>query len=189
MTVSSRGVTDVTYGSTINLEISANPATDTFTYYLNGLPIYSSSAQGHGPLTDVIFDNYNDGVAGHGYTTVWTDLRVGVASPPPTVSACTTTNVINTTNLSTWDTTQTRAHGHNVIVGNGLQVYTDGNSDTDGTQNTDKAAAYYTTSFPLSSLGNQTIAQSLDNTNNSGGVPACSFRLTSMGTVPRTVTW
>ena len=77
-------------------------------------------------------------------------------APAPTVSSCTTTSSVVTTNLNTWDLSETRATGHNALTVNGLHIW------TEGATSTDKAAGYYTTNFPLSGLGNQTIAQSID---------------------------
>lgn len=86
------------------------------------------------------------------------------ATTPPTVSACTTTSTVNSTSLSGWDLTQTRADGHNQLLADGLHVYTDDNSSNA------KAAGYYPVDFPLSGLGDQTIAQSFDYTTNSGSI-------------------
>jgi Protein of unknown function (DUF642) len=74
----------------------------------------------------------------------------------PQVTACSVTTPLVTTNLSTWDLTQTRATGHNEIIAGGLRIYTESNTSTD------KAAGYYTTDFSLSALGTQTIADALD---------------------------
>lgn len=80
-----KGVTTVAYGSTIELEIETNVLTDTFTYYLNGTSIFSSPAQGYGPLSHVIFNNYNDSSPSSQYTTLWSDLKVGTTvTPSPT---------------------------------------------------------------------------------------------------------
>ncbi|MBP9852736.1 MAG: hypothetical protein QG629_581 [Patescibacteria group bacterium] len=77
-----KGVTTVQYGDTIELEIQLDTITNTLSYYLNGMQIYSSSAHGTGPLSHVIFDNYNDGTAGKGYTTVWSNLKTGIITAP-----------------------------------------------------------------------------------------------------------
>ena len=75
---------------------------------------------------------------------------------PPTVSACTTTGNVVTTNLSNWNLSETRATGHNQLLADGLHVW------TEGTTSTDKAAGYYAVDFPLADTGNQTIAQSIE---------------------------
>jgi hypothetical protein len=94
-------------------------------------------------------------------------MNTAVHADSPTLSACSTTNEVKTTDLSTWNLTETRATGHNVLVSNGLHVYTDSNTSTD------KAAAYYATDFALQGLGDQTISQAMTLTNNlpGGGLP------------------
>lgn len=72
------------------------------------------------------------------------------------IAACQTTSPLLTTNLSTWDLSQTQVKGHNELVDGGLRIYTESNTSTD------KAAGYYTTNFPLRNLGTQTIANALD---------------------------
>jgi hypothetical protein len=79
-----KGVTTVTYGSTIELEIQANTITNSINYYLNGSLIFSSPAEGTGPLRSVIFNNYNDGAAGSNYTTTWSELYIGTLTKPAT---------------------------------------------------------------------------------------------------------
>src|SRR5690606_4476910 len=51
---------------------------------------------------------------------------------------------------------ETRATGHNELVADGLRIW------TEGATSTDKAAGYYATDFPLSGLGDQSIADALD---------------------------
>lgn len=63
------------------------------------------------------------------------------------IAPCTTTSNLHTTSLTTWDLTQTRATGHNELVVDGLNAW------TEGTTSTDKAAGYYSTDFALSEAG------------------------------------
>lgn len=88
-----------------------------------------------------------------------------VVEPSPTVSVCTDTTVLTSYNLDNWDTSETRATGHNEIVSGALRVWTESNGTTD------KAAGYYTTNFLLSEMGDQTIADSFNYTTNSGTIP------------------
>jgi hypothetical protein len=79
-------------------------------------------------------------------------------TPAPTIQPCTSVNTVKTTDMSTWNTSETRANGHNELVSNGLHVWTDSNTDTGsngsgGTWNTDKAAGYHPASFNLADLG------------------------------------
>lgn len=80
------------------------------------------------------------------------------------ITACTTVTPLLTTDLGTWNLSETRATGHNEIVDNGLHVYTEGNTSTD------KAAGYYATDFSLQDLGTQTIAGAFDYTTNAGTI-------------------
>lgn len=81
------------------------------------------------------------------------------------IAACSATTTVSTTNLSTWYMGETRSTGHNELLANGLHVW------TEGATSTDKAAGYYQVDFPLSNLGNQTIAQSIDYTATTGITP------------------
>jgi len=83
---------------------------------------------------------------------------------PVQITPCTTTNSVVTTDLSTWDLSETRATGHNQIVPGGLHIWTESNTSTD------KAAGYYTTNFPLADLGTNNIADTLTYTTNSGTI-------------------
>lgn len=65
---------------------------------------------------------------------------------------------LHTTDLATWDLSQTRATGHNELVDGGLRIYTEGNTGTD------KAAGYYPLAVDLSSFGSPTIDSMLDYT-------------------------
>ena len=74
------------------------------------------------------------------------------APPPPTVNDCSGLTSVHTTDLSTWDLSQTRTSGHNELVAGGLHVWTDSNTGED------KAAAYYATNFALQDAGVPSIA-------------------------------
>lgn len=65
----------------------------------------------------------------------------------PTVSTCQTFGSVHTTDLSTWNLSETRATGHNELVEDGLHVW------TEGATSTDKAAGYYPASFDLVDAG------------------------------------
>lgn len=116
--------------------------------------------------------NYTDGgAAGNGFRadSNWSPYHLGInvsANPVPTTSTCSTVPVQWSTNLTAWNSTpgldDTRSAGHNVITGDGIHVYTD-----DATSNA-KATGYLPVNYPLSSNGSQTIAQSIDWTQNSG---------------------
>lgn len=82
------------------------------------------------------------------------------APVPPTVTTCQAFGSVVTTNLSTWNLSETRVNGHNELVSGGLHIYTD--TDAAGSPDPRKAAGYYSTNFPLSGLGNQTIDAALD---------------------------
>lgn len=84
----------------------------------------------------------------------WSGLVDNVMTPdatynfePVTIAPCTTTNNIHSTNLQNWNTSETRATGHNEVTANGLRVWTESNTSTD------KAAGYYAASFNLADLG------------------------------------
>lgn len=70
-----------------------------------------------------------------------------VTAAIPTVQPCSATTTLHTTDLTTWDLSQTRATGHNEIVEDGLYAW------TEGATSTDKAAGYYTTDFALEDAG------------------------------------
>lgn len=78
----------------------------------------------------------------------------------PTTTACQVSASLVTTDLDTWNTSETRANGHNQIVDDGLHIWTD--FGVTGSPDPRKAAGYYATDFPLSGTGNQTIAASID---------------------------
>ena len=91
------------------------------------------------------------------YGTV--SLKV-TATAPPTVSPCTTTATVKSTSLSSWSLSETRSAGHNEVAAGGLHIWTD--TGATGSPDPRKAAGYYSTDFPLSGLGDQTIASSID---------------------------
>lgn len=118
--------------------------------------------------------NYTDGgAAGNGFRadSNWSPYHVGInvsANPVPTTSTCSTIPTQWSTNLTAWNSTpgldDTRSAGHNAITGDGIHVYTD-----DATSNA-KATGYLPVNYPLSGNGSQTIAQSMEWTQNSGTV-------------------
>ncbi len=73
------------------------------------------------------------------------------AYTPPTIQPCTTTTTTHTTDLSTWNLSETRSTGHNELVSDGLRIW------TEGTASTDKAAGYYPADFSLKNLGDTSI--------------------------------
>ena len=97
-------VTTVAYGDTIQLEIAIDPVADTVTYYLNGISIFSTPNEGYEPLTHVIFNNYNAGVAGQGYTTLWSNLLIGkhnTATPSDFIISRSGSEIASGTTLNT----------------------------------------------------------------------------------------
>jgi hypothetical protein len=68
-------------------------------------------------------------------------------TPPPTVQQCTSTGSVHTTDLGTWNLSETRTAGHNELTENGLHVYTD-----DATSQA-KAAGYFPADFDLATGG------------------------------------
>jgi hypothetical protein len=139
------------------LEIVHNNGSGKFNVYINGQIVATNAGSDSTSLNAVILNGYNyaTGDNADNYAAHWSNLGYGDVTGT-SVSACATTNSVFTTDLSTWNTSETRSAGHNVIVSSGLHIYTD-----DASSNA-KAAGYYTTNFPLSSLGDKTIAQSID---------------------------
>lgn len=84
---------------------------------------------------------------------------------PPVLTQCTAYTNVHTTDLKTWNLTETRATGHNELVAGGLRIW------TEGTTTTDKAAGYFPTNLPLAGLGTGTIDASLDYTSSTGPEP------------------
>lgn len=161
---------DATAGQWHSLEIYYNAATQNYDYYIDDALAVSETAADtsvnpantYNHLQGVIFNDYNSATtSADDYTVQWRNFQTGQA---PTVGACTTVNSLKTTDLSNWYLGETRTTGHNQLLASGLHVWTEGSTSTD------KAAAYYSVSFPLSSLGDQTIAQSMDYTTNAGSV-------------------
>lgn len=109
-----------------------------------------------------------DGKYQSSFSNVWTTADCVVVTPPtptptptptpaPTVQTCTALGNVKTTGNaegglpSPWDTSNTRATGHNMVTGNALHVY------TDGATSTDKAAAYYPLAVALANIGTPVI--------------------------------
>ncbi len=139
------------------LEISLNKTTDQFDVLVNGSLITSNAGGGSTHIGAVIlnsFNNANNDIS-YNYASRWSKLTIGI-DVPPTVEACLSTASVHTTDLITWNTTETRATGHNELTADGLHIY------TEGATSTDKAAGYFATDFALSGLGNQTITASID---------------------------
>ena len=60
-----------------------------------------------------------------------TALSGAVWAQSAEMAACTSYGSVVTTNLATWDLTQTRATGHNEITANALRIWTEGATSTD----------------------------------------------------------
>ncbi len=92
------GVTTVSYGSTISLEIAVDPVAGTFDYYLNGVSIFSQpntytadasdaastnltvgQVISYNNFSHIIFDNLNSGAS---YTVKWSNLQLGKSEAP-----------------------------------------------------------------------------------------------------------
>jgi hypothetical protein len=79
------------------------------------------------------------------------------ASAATPLAACTTYGSVYTSDLATWNTSDTRATGHQAIQpAGGLHLF------TEGATSTDKVAGYFPTNFALSAVGAETIAQAMD---------------------------
>lgn len=102
----------------------------------------ASDAGVSGYLDNVVYNRDSDGI------TVY-DLE---PVPPPTVNLCTAVGSLHTTDLSTWDLSQSRSQGSNELVSDGLDVET-WNDDDNGSPDQRKAAGYYTTNFALEDAG------------------------------------
>lgn len=86
--------------------------------------------------------------AGHGYLI--SDLSYSVSNTVPlTVPTLNPTKHVAVNDLSFFDFSDTRRDGRNELGPDGLHVYTLGNQDSDGHQNTDKAAGYHVLSTPI----------------------------------------
>lgn len=94
------------------------------------------------------------------------------ASAAVTLQPCATTTTVKTTDLSTWDFSQTRSAGHYELVQDGLKIFTDtGITGVAGSPDPRKVAGYTATNFALSGLGTLTVDQALDYTATSGIEP------------------
>jgi hypothetical protein len=162
------------------LEIVHNNGSSKFNLYINNELVSTNAGNDSINLNAVILNSFNSATGDHAndYAAHWSNFGYGNVTGA-SVSSCATTSSVFTTDLSTWNLGETRANGHNVIVPTGLHVYTDGNSQTgprtdggSGTWNTDKAAGYYPATFALSSLGDKSIAQSMDYQATDPGTPA-----------------
>lgn len=147
------------------LEISLNKDTHRFSVLINGTQISSNAGGSTANIGAVILNSFNNANnnATFNYAAHWSNFAYGSVEPAATVAACATTNTIHTTNLATWNTSDTRVTGHNQITASGLRVWTESNTSTD------KAAGYYPANFALKDLGDQTIAQALDYENTTAG--------------------
>ena len=125
----------------------------TSTPIVGGEATATATAQG-----DALFTN--------GLATV-TFTITGFTNEPcePELTACATTASVVTTDLTTWNLSETKATGHNALVDGGLRIW------TEGTTSTDKAAGYFPTNLPLAGLGTGTIDASLDYTATTGPEP------------------
>ncbi|MEO6513282.1 MAG: hypothetical protein ABIR37_01235, partial [Candidatus Saccharimonadales bacterium] len=148
------------------IEIVHNNGSTKFNVYINGALVATNTGGDSTNLNAVILNSYNNATnqVADNYAAHWSDLGYGNVTGA-SVSACATTSSVFTTDLSTWDRTETRSAGHNVIVPTGLHIYTD-----DASSNA-KAAGYYATNFALSTLGDKTIAQSIDYQATTGTAP------------------
>lgn len=80
------------------------------------------------------------------------------AAPTATqAAAAAVCDTVHTTNLSTWNLSETRAQGHNELVADGLHIWTESNTSLD------KAAGYYPLAVNLSTI----TSASLNYTNSS----------------------
>lgn len=134
-------------GSWYKLDISYNPATRSYDYYVNGTLVTSKTAASGSDVYDklqgVIFDNFNSATGSHDqdYTVDWRNFSTGQA---PSLTACSTLNTITTTNLSSWDLSASHDGGTSTLQPGGLHVSAPGLG---------KAAGYHTTNFALANLG------------------------------------
>lgn len=135
------------------------------------VPANQTIATGSDDSTNVVFWNstYTGRSAGFYADSGWSPngtlaMRI-TASEPLTIAACSSVNTVRTTSLAMWYMGETRSTGHNELMADGLHIW------TEGATSTDKAAGYYSTDFPLSNLGSQTIAESIDYTATTGITP------------------
>jgi hypothetical protein len=149
--------TTFSWNSWSTLEIVHNNGSTKFNVYINGQLAATNTGDDSTSLNAVILNSYNYATnnAADNYAAHWSNLGYGNVAGA-SVSSCATTSNVFTTDMSTWNRTDTRSAGHDQIVANGLHIWTDDNSSNA------KVAGYYTTNFPLSGLGDQTIAESID---------------------------
>lgn len=120
---------------------------------------YNPNGEPTSDLTDANWSTTNPGeawtfvdkrkVIDQEYVPGWDETIYG---PCPEPVACETYSSVHTTDLSTWDWSDTRATGHRELVDGGLRIW------TEGATSTDKVAGYYATNFPLMHVGDETIA-------------------------------
>lgn len=152
-------------GGSNAVEVLLNPIKNTFSFYVNNALVTTLGANGAVSFASVILNQYNKGTgqAADNYTVDWRNLKAGKA---PVTTPCTTSNVVWTTNLSAWNSTpgldDTRNNGHNELTGDGVDVYTDNDSGQA------KATGYLAVNYPLANNGDQTIAASMDWTQDYG---------------------
>jgi|GEM_PF-6096772 len=84
---------------------------------------------------------------------------------------CGSYSTVSSTDLAAWDKSETRVTGHNELTTGGLHIWTEGASTTD------KAAGYYAATFPLASIGVETIAQAIDYTATTGPAPGLQLKV------------
>lgn len=66
----------VQYGNSYEFEVVYNESEATFDYYIDGVKVTTATAD-NGPLTKVIFNNFNAGIAGNDYSVTWTNFQTG----------------------------------------------------------------------------------------------------------------
>jgi disulfide bond formation protein DsbB len=91
-----------------------------------------------------------------GWTPNGTVAMQITVTAPPVMTACSATDTVWFNSLSSWNMSETRTAGHNVVTDAGLYIYTDDNTSQA------KAAGYLSVDYPLSATGTQTIADSID---------------------------
>lgn len=151
-------------GGTNTVEVLLNTVQNKFNFYVNNTNVGSYGANGTQSFTNVILNSYNIGTNNSvdNYVVDWRNLKAGVA---PQTTACTPTTVWNT-DLTQWNgpSSDTRTNGHKELTAAGLHLYTDNNSGQA------KVTGYRSVNYPLSANGSQTIAQSIDWTQEYGTV-------------------
>jgi hypothetical protein len=75
-------------------------------------------------------------------------LTVIPATPVSAIAACAS---VHTTDLASWNLSETRSQGHNELEEGGLHIWTESNTSQD------KAAGYYTFSAPLSTISSASM--------------------------------